>query len=50
MALVDCGLKDLGYVGDKYTWRNQSWEASRYIKERLDRVVGSRSWCTRFPL
>uniref|UniRef100_A0A8R7TP82 Endonuclease/exonuclease/phosphatase domain-containing protein n=1 Tax=Triticum urartu TaxID=4572 RepID=A0A8R7TP82_TRIUA len=48
LALVDCGLKDLGFIGDKYTWRNHS-DASRYIKERLDRAVGSRSWCARFP-
>lgn len=48
-ALTDCGLRDLGYFGDKYTWRNHSWDASRYIKERLDRVIASRGWCTRFP-
>ena len=49
MALADCGLRDLGYTGDKYTWRNHSHEASKYIKERLDRAVGSQNWCTRFP-
>lgn len=49
MALADCGLRDLGYMGDKYTWRNHSHEASKYIKERLDRAVGSQNWCTRFP-
>ncbi|XBH58472.1 hypothetical protein VPH35_079904 [Triticum aestivum] len=48
-ALADCGLRDLGYVGDKYTWQNHSWDVNRFVKERLDREVGSRSWCTRFP-
>lgn len=49
ITLADCGLRDLGYMGDKYTWRNHSHEASKYIKERLDRVVGTRTWCNRFP-
>lgn len=48
-ALASCGLRDLGYVGDKYTWRNHSLDASRFVKERLDRAVGLRSWCARFP-
>ena len=26
-----------------------SWDPRRYVKERLDRAMGSRSWCTRFP-
>jgi exonuclease III len=49
MVLADCGLRDLGFSGDKFTWRNNSHEANRYIKERLDRAVGSREWCARFP-
>lgn len=48
-ALYDCGLRDLGCIGDKYTWRNHSHVATNYIKERLDRAVASRSWCMRFP-
>jgi exonuclease III len=36
MALVDCGLRDLGFKGDKFTWRNNSHDAKYYIKERLD--------------
>ena len=48
-ALYDCGLQDLGCIGDKYNWRNHSHVAANYIKERLDRAVASRSWCMRFP-
>ncbi|XP_073353634.1 uncharacterized protein [Aegilops tauschii subsp. strangulata] len=49
LALAECGLRDLGYSGDKFTWRNHNHIASRYIKERLDRATGNRSWCNRFP-
>jgi hypothetical protein len=47
-AIEDCGLRDLGYRGDKFTWRNTSWDLGRYVKERLDRALGSRTWCNRF--
>jgi exonuclease III len=49
MALVDCGLRDLGFKGDKFTWRNNNHDAKYYIKERLDRAVASSEWCNRFP-
>jgi hypothetical protein len=49
MAIEDCGLRDLGFVGDKFTWRNNSYNASRFVKERLDRALASRPWCSRFP-
>lgn len=49
LALFECGLRDLGFEGDKYTWRNHNHDANLYIKERLDRAVGSRNWCARFP-
>ena len=49
MALADCGLRDLGCKGDKFTWRNNSHNASNYIKERLDRAVATKEWCNRFP-
>ena len=45
LALFECGLRDQGFEGDKYTWRNHSHDANMYIKERLDRAVGSRNWC-----
>ena len=31
MALAECGLHDLGYFGDKYTWRNNSHDAKLYV-------------------
>ncbi|XP_073367527.1 uncharacterized protein [Aegilops tauschii subsp. strangulata] len=49
IALADCGLRDLGFKGDKFTWRNNNHDAKYYIKERLDRAVASREWCNRFP-
>jgi hypothetical protein len=49
MALEDCGLDDLGFVGDTFTWRNHSHTADNYIRERLDRVVATNSWRRRFP-
>uniref|UniRef100_A0ACD5VK05 Uncharacterized protein n=1 Tax=Avena sativa TaxID=4498 RepID=A0ACD5VK05_AVESA len=48
-ALEVCGLDDLGFVGDPFTWRNHSHTADRYVKERLDRAVASESWRQRFP-
>ncbi|XP_045085746.1 uncharacterized protein [Aegilops tauschii subsp. strangulata] len=48
-ALEVCELRDLGFVGDTFTWRNHSHDASRYIKERLDRAVDMQTWCNRFP-
>uniref|UniRef100_A0A8R7QRC4 Reverse transcriptase domain-containing protein n=1 Tax=Triticum urartu TaxID=4572 RepID=A0A8R7QRC4_TRIUA len=48
-ALENCELRDLGYVGDTFTWRNHSHMAEKYVKERLDRAVATTSWCCRFP-
>lgn len=48
-TLEYCGLRDLGYEGDKYTWRNHNHTAANYVKERLDRAVASEGWCRRFP-
>jgi hypothetical protein len=47
-ALEICELDDLGYVGDTFTWRNNSHDASKYIRERLDRAVATLSWRLRF--
>jgi endonuclease/exonuclease/phosphatase family metal-dependent hydrolase len=47
-ALEDCGLHDLGFTGDPFTWHNNSHDASRYIRERLDRVVATQEWCNKF--
>ncbi|KAK4834857.1 hypothetical protein QYF36_001441 [Acer negundo] len=46
-ALVDCGLRDLGFLGPKFTW-NTRREGTQIIHERLDRCVGSEEWQSRF--
>jgi hypothetical protein len=47
-AVDSCDLQDLGYVGIPYTWDNkQHGEAN--VKVRLDRVLTSPSWLSRFP-
>ena len=38
-TLEECGLDDLGFVGDAFTWRNNSHDTSKYVRERLDRAV-----------
>ena len=48
-ALEECSLTDLGFVGDPFTWRNDSHTSENYIKERLDRAVADEAWCGRFP-
>lgn len=42
-ALVDCGLRDIGYIGYKYTWSNRR-EKSNLVKARLDRFLTSYDW------
>jgi hypothetical protein len=41
--LSDCGPEDLGYVGNKFTWKRGQ------IRERLDRAVGNAGWSNLFP-
>lgn len=48
-ALEVCGLSDLGFSRDMFTWRNNSHTSDRYIHERLDRAVADEAWCARFP-
>nr|DAD23465.1 TPA_asm: hypothetical protein HUJ06_024928 [Nelumbo nucifera] len=38
--IEDCGLIDLGYHGQPYTWCNKRWRGN-LIKERLDRFFYS---------
>lgn len=47
-TLNNCGLFDLGYHGNKFTWANNQ-ECSNHIKERLDRYCASESWINQFP-
>ncbi|XP_057789594.1 uncharacterized protein LOC131006452 [Salvia miltiorrhiza] len=43
-----CGLHDLGFLGDPYTWTNNQKEDANIV-ERLDRIFGSESWMSSFP-
>ena len=47
-TLEDCGLKDLGFCGPKFTWSNRR-EPQALIQERLDRFVANSSWYFLFP-
>jgi len=42
-ALLDCDLSDIGYSGDKFTWRRGK------IRERLDRGAADTRWNMMFP-
>lgn len=47
-VIVDeCGLMDLGYVGDKFTWRGK--RSRGLVLERLDRVLVTNSWVIENP-
>ena len=46
MAL--CGVKDLSYIGEKFTWVNKQ-DGHNFIQERLDRFVGDIAWRFVFP-
>ena len=43
-----CALKDLGYVGPRFTWLFQQRDGFQ-IRERLDRALGSSDWLVLFP-
>jgi hypothetical protein len=47
--LEKCHLKDLGFVGPKFTWWNMQ-DGVHFIKERLDRVVANYGWLELFPI
>lgn len=40
---MDCGLEDLGYTGNLFTWSRGD------IRERLDRAVCNIGWALKFP-
>jgi hypothetical protein len=42
-ALMDCGLEDLGFSGDAFTWKRGR------IRERLDRAVANGEWMVMNP-
>uniref|UniRef100_A0A8R7JXL8 Reverse transcriptase domain-containing protein n=1 Tax=Triticum urartu TaxID=4572 RepID=A0A8R7JXL8_TRIUA len=49
-TLEGCGLEDLGFVGDPFTWRNNWHSLEGYTRERLDRAVANAGWRGLFPL
>ncbi|CAM8896820.1 unnamed protein product [Rhodiola kirilowii] len=47
-CLEDCGLMDLGYKGDTFTFSNKR-RGELEVKARLDRVVANQGWRDSFP-
>ena len=47
-VLSRCGLVDLGFVGQKYTWCNGRHGEHRTLL-RLDRMVANEAWIQLFP-
>lgn len=47
-AVDSCGLVDLGFVGERYTWCNR-WPGGETIYERLDRCLCNSSRQDLFP-
>ena len=45
--LDKAGLKDLGFVGKKFTWKGQRHDG--LVLERLDRAVANNLWLTLNP-
>lgn len=47
-ALDECGFRDLGYKGGKFTWWN--WQGDGFsVWERLNRAVATTNWLALFP-
>lgn len=44
-----CGLRDLGFIGSKFTWLYQHKDGFQ-IRERLDRGFATVDWLDKFPL
>ena len=44
-----CGLRDLGFVGPKFTWLYQQRDGVQ-IRERLDRGLATVDWLDKFPM
>jgi len=43
-----CGLRDLGFIGPKFTWIYQRADGTQ-IRERLDRAMATPEWMSLFP-
>ncbi|KAL5555393.1 hypothetical protein UlMin_037629 [Ulmus minor] len=48
-SLSLCGLKDLSFLGEKFTWVNKQVEAT-FIQARLDKYARDVDWCNLFPI
>lgn len=49
-CLQSCGLVDLGFRGQKYTWTNKRYRHQpQLIFERLDKCVANARWIDKFP-
>lgn len=48
LAMEDSELSNLGYLGDRFIWRNNR-EGQQFTKERLDRGFGNARWQELFP-
>ncbi|KAK9997370.1 hypothetical protein SO802_022056 [Lithocarpus litseifolius] len=46
-ALDECGLKDLGYTGDKFTWKGK--RQGGMVFERLNKAVANNQWSSLNP-
>ena len=46
-VLDELGLKDLGFVGKKFTWKGR--RHGGYVLERLDRAVANSQWLAKNP-
>ncbi|XP_075654772.1 uncharacterized protein LOC142624936 [Castanea sativa] len=47
-CLIFCGLMDLGFVGQRFTWCNERLGEQRTLV-RLDRIVANKEWRRIFP-
>lgn len=47
-TITDCGLVDLGFVSEKYTWERFRGKEN-WVQERLDRGLANQEWCNMFP-
>ncbi|KAG2706415.1 hypothetical protein I3760_05G103200 [Carya illinoinensis] len=47
-VLEVCELRDLGFVGTRFTWSNRR-EGASLIMQRLDRFLANSLWCDLYP-
>ena len=46
-AIDDCGMVDLGFKGNIFTWQ-RGINVDTMVKERLDRCMANNAWCAMF--